>query len=120
MMDRISICETLAKRNEIDPSLKRMDNARPHTSAVTRQKLIELGWEDLMHPPYSQDLAPSDYEFFRALQNFLSEKKLESRGDCTNRLLQLFANKYQYFYDRGIMKISLKWKHIQQNSAYLT
>ncbi|GFU71116.1 hypothetical protein TNCV_1216401 [Trichonephila clavipes] len=24
MMDRISICETLAKRNEIDPFLKRM------------------------------------------------------------------------------------------------
>ncbi|GFV71290.1 mariner Mos1 transposase [Trichonephila clavipes] len=40
------------------------DNARPHTSVVTRQKLWELGWEVLMHPPYSPDLAPSDYHLF--------------------------------------------------------
>ncbi|GFT47543.1 histone-lysine N-methyltransferase SETMAR [Trichonephila clavipes] len=52
------------------------DNARPHTSVVTRQKLSELGWEIFMHPPYSPDLAPSDYYLFLALQNFLSDKKL--------------------------------------------
>ncbi|GFW82816.1 putative DD34D transposase [Trichonephila clavipes] len=122
MMDRISICEALAKRNEIGPFLKRMvtgdekwviydnivrkrswsksgeaaqtvakleltarsllsttgplklaidqklpelanrrgvvfhqDNARPHTSVVTRQKPWELDWNVLMHPPYSPD-----------------------------------------------------------------
>jgi len=35
------------------------DNSKPHTSLMTRQKLRELGWEVLMHPPYSPDLAPS-------------------------------------------------------------
>ncbi|GFX31691.1 putative DD34D transposase [Trichonephila clavipes] len=35
------------------------DNATPHTSVVTRQKLWELGWKVLMHPPYSPDLAPN-------------------------------------------------------------
>ena len=50
------------------------DNARPHTSLVTRQKLSELGWELLMHPPYSSDLAPSDYHLFRSLQNSLNGK----------------------------------------------
>ncbi|KAL7735182.1 hypothetical protein ACLKA6_014898 [Drosophila palustris] len=33
------------------------DNARPPTSLMTRQKLGQLGWEVLMHPPYSPDLA---------------------------------------------------------------
>ncbi|CAK9819611.1 Histone-lysine N-methyltransferase SETMAR [Anthophora plagiata] len=216
MMDRISICEALAKRNEIDPFLKRMvtgdekwitydnpvrkrswsksgeapqtvakpgltarkvllciwwdwkgiiyyellpygqtlnsdiycqqldrlkraidqkrpelanrrgvvfhqDNARPHTSIVTRQKLQELGWEVLMHPPYSPDLAPSDYHLFLALQNFFSDKKLASREECENQLLEFFANKDQDFYERGIMKLPLKWQQIiEQNGAYLT
>ena len=40
------------------------DNARPHTSLVTRKKLLELGWEVILHPPYSPDLAPSDYHLF--------------------------------------------------------
>ncbi|GFS76233.1 histone-lysine N-methyltransferase SETMAR [Trichonephila clavipes] len=84
--------------------------ARPHTSVVTRQNLWEIGWEVLMHPPYSPDLAPSDYHLFLALQNFLSEKKSGSREDCENRLLYVFANKGQDFYERGIMKLPLKWQ----------
>ncbi|XP_035222849.1 histone-lysine N-methyltransferase SETMAR-like [Stegodyphus dumicola] len=46
------------------------DNARPHTSLVTRQKLLQLEWDILQHPPYSLDLAPFDYYLFRSLQNF--------------------------------------------------
>ncbi|GFX84239.1 histone-lysine N-methyltransferase SETMAR [Trichonephila clavipes] len=144
MMDRISICEALAKRNEIDPFLKRMistvtvqldrlklandqkqpelanrrgvvfhqDNARPHTSVATNQNLWELCWKVLMHPPYSPDLTPSDYHFFLALQKFLSDKKLGSREDCENRLLDVFAKKNQDFYERCIMKLPLKWQQI--------
>ncbi|GFX61851.1 histone-lysine N-methyltransferase SETMAR [Trichonephila clavipes] len=29
------------------------DNASPYISVVTRQNIWELGWEVLMHPPYS-------------------------------------------------------------------
>ncbi|GFW04675.1 histone-lysine N-methyltransferase SETMAR [Trichonephila clavipes] len=158
-MDRISICEVLAKRNEIDPFLKWMvtgdekwvtyynivrkrswskcgeaaqtvaepeisagkDNARPHTSVVTRQNIWDLGWKVLMHPPYSPDLAPSDYHLFLVFQIFLSDKKLVSRQDCENRSLDVFAKKSQDFYARGIMKLPLKWQQImQQKGAYLT
>ena len=42
------------------------DNATPHISLVTRQKLLKLGWEVMLHPPYSPDLAPSDYYLFRS------------------------------------------------------
>ncbi|GFX32131.1 histone-lysine N-methyltransferase SETMAR [Trichonephila clavipes] len=49
------------------------DNARPHTSLVTRQKLLQLEWDTMPHPPYSPDLAPSDYYLFRSLQNFLDD-----------------------------------------------
>ncbi|GFX38400.1 histone-lysine N-methyltransferase SETMAR [Trichonephila clavipes] len=80
-----------------------VDNARPHTSVVTPQKLWELGWEILMHPPYSPDLVLSDYYLFLALQNFLIDKKLRSREDWENRLLEFLANKGQDFHKRGNM-----------------
>ena len=51
------------------------DNARPHISLVTQQKLRELGWEVLMHPPYNPDLAPSDYHLFRSLKNSVGFKR---------------------------------------------
>ena len=54
------------------------DNARPHTSLVTRKKLLELGWKVMPHPQYSPDLAPSDYHLFRSLQNHLNGKIFDS------------------------------------------
>ncbi|GFX53690.1 histone-lysine N-methyltransferase SETMAR [Trichonephila clavipes] len=36
------------------------DNARPHTSLVTRRKLLQLEWDTMPHPPYSPDLASTD------------------------------------------------------------
>ncbi|GFX72481.1 histone-lysine N-methyltransferase SETMAR [Trichonephila clavipes] len=84
------------------------NNATPHTSAVTRQKLWKLGWEVSMHPPCSLDLAPNDFHLFLALQNFLSDKKLGPRENCENRLLEFFANKDQDIYERGNIKLPLK------------
>ncbi|XP_066864385.1 histone-lysine N-methyltransferase SETMAR-like [Kogia breviceps] len=40
------------------------DTARPHVSLMSRQELLQLGWEVLIHPPYSPDIAPSDFHLF--------------------------------------------------------
>jgi transposase len=40
------------------------DNARQHTPAYTRALLQRFNWELSDHPPYSPDLAPSNYHLF--------------------------------------------------------
>ena len=50
------------------------NNAQRHITKPTLQKLNELGYEVLPHPPYSPDLLPSDYHFFKHLHNFLQGK----------------------------------------------
>ncbi|XP_046819196.1 histone-lysine N-methyltransferase SETMAR-like [Vespa crabro] len=55
------------------------DNARPHTSLVSRQKLLQLEWDTIPHPPYSPDLARSDY--YVSLQNFLDSKTITSNKE---------------------------------------
>ncbi|EZA56424.1 Histone-lysine N-methyltransferase SETMAR [Ooceraea biroi] len=68
------------------------DNARPRRSLVTREKLLQLGWDVLPHPPYSPDLAPSDYHLFRSLQNALSGKTLTADENMKS-FLELFLLK---------------------------
>ena len=46
-------------------------NARPHSANLTISTTQELGWEVIPHPPYSPDLAPSDFQVFRSLWNNL-------------------------------------------------
>ncbi|CAH2268812.1 jg8987 [Pararge aegeria aegeria] len=73
------------------------DNARPNTSLATQQKLRErereFRWEVLMHPPYSPDLAPSDFHLFQSLQNSVGSVKLTSREDWQNYLSRFFDQK---------------------------
>lgn len=43
------------------------DHARPHVAGLMLQKLNELGYETLPHPPYSPVLLPIDYHLFKHL-----------------------------------------------------
>ena len=47
------------------------DNALAHQALATQKKLAYLGFQCLDHPPYSPDLAPSDYHLFPGLRKQL-------------------------------------------------
>jgi transposase len=47
------------------------DNACPHTAVHTKALLEHFNWELFDHPPYSSDIAPSDYHLFTYLKNWL-------------------------------------------------
>jgi histone-lysine N-methyltransferase SETMAR len=76
------------------------DKARPHSAQTTQQRIQELQWEILEHPPYSLDLAPSDYHLFGLL------KKKEHLGD------KRFAD------DEDVEMEAWKWLRQQSKDFY--
>ena len=87
---------------------------------MTRQKLLQLGWEVLIHPPYSPDIAASDFRLFRSLQNSPNGKKFNSLEDCKRHLEQSFAQKDKKFWEDEIMKLPEKWqKVVEQKGEYV-
>jgi histone-lysine N-methyltransferase SETMAR len=95
------------------------DNARPHVANMTIQKINQLGWESLIHPPYSPDCAPSDYHLFASLAHSLSGKKFANLTEVKKHLRLYFASKSTEFYSRGIDLLPIKWQlMIDHNGDY--
>jgi len=57
------------------------DNAPAHRALATQKKLAYLGFQYLDHPPYSTDLAPSDYHLFPRLRMKLKGRHVESDAE---------------------------------------
>ena len=96
------------------------DNARPHVAKSTREKLLKLGWITIPHPPYSPDLAPTDYHLYRSLSDYLREKKFDDENDLKMDLVKFFGQKSRGFYEHGILSLPERWRQvIDNNGAYI-
>ena len=62
----------LALANRMGPVLH--DNTWTHFAQLMLQKLNKLAYKVLLHVSYSPDLLPTDYQFFKLLNNFCREK----------------------------------------------
>jgi hypothetical protein len=69
-----------------------------------------LGLEILPHPPYSPDLAPSDYHRFRSLSNNLRGVSFNNDAEHQNWLDDFFTAKPANFFKRGIENLPERWE----------
>ncbi|KAJ4449394.1 hypothetical protein ANN_00793 [Periplaneta americana] len=79
--------------------------ARPHTAASTRELLDQFGWEIFDHPPYSPDLAPSDFHLFTKLKDFLGGTRFGSDEEL-KKTVNIWLNELAAEeYNTGILKL---------------
>lgn len=96
------------------------DNAKPHVAKRTCQKIKDLRWTILPHPPYSPDLSPTDYHLFRSLSHFLKDRHYDDEDHLKNDLQNFFTSRSPEFYCNGIMKLPDKWQEVvDADGAYL-
>ena len=85
------------------------DNARPHTSAETLAKIRELGFTVLPHPPYSPDLAPSDYWLFGAMKRPLRGKRYDNLQQLSSAVSKWVHDTPTEFFTTGLNKLHERW-----------
>lgn len=108
-------CETLQKlRRAIQNKRRGMlskgvrlhhDNARPHTANDTNELIAKFGWGIVKHPPYSPDLAPSDYHLFPHMKKHLGGTHFGDREELEEAVLSYLRGLAADFYDSGIQKL---------------
>lgn len=96
------------------------DNARPHTSHATTAALKHLGFKCLPHPPYSPDLAPSDYWLFSAMKNPLRGHRYSSLQGLASAISQWEKATPREWFLEGLQKLPERWaKCIALHGGYI-
>lgn len=85
------------------------DNAPAHASAIVAAKLLEIGFQLVPHPPYSPDLAPSDYYLFPNLKKWLAGQRFCSNEEVIAKTNGYFADLDRSYYSEGIKKLQHRW-----------
>jgi histone-lysine N-methyltransferase SETMAR len=57
------------------------DDARPHPAYATQYFIATFGWEQYNHPPYTPDLAPSDFNVLLHLKTLLGGRRLHEDSE---------------------------------------
>ena len=78
------------------------DNAPAHSAGKTQALLHEFRWEIIQHPPYSPDLAPSDFFLFPNLKKSLKGIQHSSVADVKQAALTWFTSQGPQFYADGL------------------
>ena len=101
--------KTAGIRAKTDKVILLHDNAR---LKVVKKYLETLEWDILPHPPYSPDIAPSDYWLFRRMQHDLASHRFISFAEIENWLQNWIASKDESFFRNGIRKLPERWKKV--------
>ena len=87
---------------------------------MTVAKLAEMHWETLEQPPYSPDLAPSDFHLFGPLKEELGGQRFEDDEEVEAFVLNWLTTRPRSFYEEGIKKLLIRWeKCVAQSGDYV-
>ena len=86
------------------------NNAPEHTSHVAMAAIHACGFELLCHPPYSPDLAPSDFHLFRLLKDSLRGWVFESDEVIIQAINEWIQEQERTLFLEGINGLEHRWE----------
>jgi histone-lysine N-methyltransferase SETMAR len=96
------------------------DNAPVHTAAISRATIEQAGLTLLEHPPYSPDLAPSDYYLFRHLKKHLRGKLFKDAEDLQRAVDEFFEECTPDFFKNAFLELLQRWqKCVERQGSYI-
>ena len=84
------------------------DNAPVHMYTKSQAAIRQCGFQHLNHPPYSPELAPSDYFLFRVMKKFLRAKRFSSDEEVKEAVMICFEEQSKDFFFQGDKVIATK------------
>ena len=100
--------------------LLQQDNAPVHSSKVAMQSVRDCGFELLLHPPYSPDLAPIDFFLFSKLKKELRGQRYDDDDELMLAVEGFCKGHDSPFYREGLEALPRRWtKCIESQGDYV-
>lgn len=111
LLDKLKV-EISKKRPHLQKKkvLFHQDNAPSHKSKIAMAKIQELRFELIEHPPYSPDLAPSDFFLFPRLKTWLGGQRFLSNEEVITAVDAYFAEQDVNYYLEGLKSWEHRWE----------
>ena len=112
MLTQLPLCERPSRRKGEESSQQTCCSFMTTcqcTSAKSQAAIRQCGFQQLNHPLYCPDLAPSDYFLFRVTKKFLWGKRFSSDEEVKEAVTTCFEEQSKYFFFREIKSLQQKW-----------
>ena len=86
------------------------DNAPMHTSHQSIAQIAASDFSLVAHPPYSPDIAPSDFHLFKRLKNDLRGEIYDNPSQLEQKVRGLLSSYPQHFYEEGFQQLVTRWQ----------
>ncbi|GBO18456.1 Histone-lysine N-methyltransferase SETMAR [Araneus ventricosus] len=93
------------------------DNARPHIAVRSGEVLRKFKWDVFQHPPYSPDLAPSDFYLFTAMKKWLGGQHFTDYEELKNAVTHWLKSQAASIYAEGILKLVKRYDKCLNNGG---
>jgi histone-lysine N-methyltransferase SETMAR len=96
------------------------DNVRPHTGLRIWEHITKMGWTVLLHPPYSPDLALSDFPLCVSLKDALRGTHFEHDNSIIEAVRKWLCRQGKSWYRQRIHALVPRWcKAVQVAGDYV-
>jgi histone-lysine N-methyltransferase SETMAR len=96
------------------------DNAPVHTAGISKAIIETAGLTLVDHPPYSPDLAPSDFFLFKHLKKHLRGTSFASKENLKAAVENFFTNCPPDFFKIAFSELIDRWqKCVERNGLYV-
>ena len=85
-------------KNQKQQMLLHFDNAPSHNAKVVESFIAKTTFERIPHPPYSPDLAPSDFGLFGTVKDYFRGREFESEEEILSAINEFLTSKSKQFF----------------------
>jgi histone-lysine N-methyltransferase SETMAR len=111
LLERLRSAIKEKRRGKLSKGIWLLDDDAPvHRAGAVWDVLHDLKWSRLNHPPYSPDLAPSDFRVFPDLKKPLKGKRFEKENELKAAVFHWLDSQPKSYWEKVIREARERWE----------